>query len=120
MSKSNLKVSLFVSMMGVVSVILCIPVCGYLIISETEQLPATGTGWLFAILSALLGLCFNWLVNYGVSVTFPLFIAIGYSLHVPVNAIVDRILREVNFLICFFPIIRNIFGLFFNQIETLF
>ena len=99
MSKSNLKVALFVSMMGVVSVILCIPVCGYLIISETEQLPATGTGWLLAILSALLGLCFNWLVNYGVSVTFPLFIAIGYSLHVPVNAIVDRILREVNFLI---------------------
>lgn len=88
-------------MMGVMSVILCVPVSGYLIISETEQLPATGTGWLLAILSALLGLCFNWLVNYGVSVTFPLFIAIGYSLHVPVNAIVDRILRKVNFVISF-------------------
>lgn len=93
-------------MMGVMSVIICIPISGYLIISGTEQVPATGTGWLFAILIALLGLCFNWLVNYGVSVTFPLFIAVGYSLHVPANAIVDRILREV---------IRSFYSTFFAK-----
>ena len=41
------------------------------------------------------GLFFNWLVNYGVSVTFPLLIAIGYSLPVPANAVIDRFLWGV-------------------------
>ena len=93
-----LKVSLFLTMIGVMSSFLCFPITFYLLTAEIETVPSSWNGWLLVLLSSLFGLCFNWLVNYGVSVTFPLFIAVGYTLHVPANAIVDRIARQVNYL----------------------
>jgi len=84
------------------SAFLCFPVTAYLIVQNIEKVPTAWEGWLFVLLSSLFGLCFNWLVNYGVSVTFPLFIAIGYTLHVPANAIVDRIVRQVSYLFIFY------------------
>lgn len=85
-------------MIGVMSAFLCFPISFYLLTAEIEQVPSTWNGWMCVLLSSLFGLCFNWLVNYGVSVTFPLFIAVGYTLHVPANAIVDHIVRQVNYL----------------------
>ena len=91
--------------MGVVSVFLTFPIACYLLVAGWESLPRNESGWLLVVSASLLGLCFNWLLNLGVSLTFPLFVTIGYSLHVPANAIVDRIIRQVkseNMLFCIY------------------
>ena len=40
---------------------------------------------------------FNYFVNFGISITFPLFISIGISLGLPVNAVADSIFRGDEF-----------------------
>jgi len=48
-------------------------------------------------LLAFLGLCFNFCVNFGVSITYPLFISIGGVLVAPSNLLVDMLIREYEF-----------------------
>ena len=43
----------------------------------------------------MLSLIFNFLINFGVAFTFPLFISIGTILGIPVNAFVDLAFRHV-------------------------
>lgn len=89
---SSGQVSLFLTLIGLFSVVITFPAVCYVLINEFEQFPANKETWTFLIASSTCGLFFNWLVNYGVSVTFPLLIAIGYSLPVPANAVIDRFL----------------------------
>jgi hypothetical protein len=77
------------------SAFVCFPITFYLLTNDLEFVPFTVEEWLIVLLSSIFGLSFNWLINYGLSVTFPLFIAIGYTLPVPVNSIVDKIIRQV-------------------------
>lgn len=45
--------------------------------------------WLYIIGSALCGLTFDFLINFGIAFTYPLFIALGIIIGIPINLIVD-------------------------------
>ena len=47
-------------------------------------------------LSALGGLLFNALINFGIAYTFPLFISIGTVLGIPVSIVVDKFLYDIS------------------------
>merc|ERR550525_1129370 len=45
--------------------------------------------WLYIIGSALCGLTFDFLINFGIAFTYPLFIALGIIIGIPINLMVD-------------------------------
>ena len=53
--------------------------------------------WAYLCGTAVLGLVFNFLINFGVAFTFPLFISLGTLLGIPINAVVDSIWRHQAF-----------------------
>ena len=62
-----------------------------------EQIDWTDLPWVLLNGSGVLVLIFNFLVNFGIAFTFPLFIAIGTLLGIPINALADYIWRDKNF-----------------------
>jgi solute carrier family 35 protein F3/4 len=53
--------------------------------------------WKFLFASASLSLLFNFLINFGIAYTYPLFISLGTVVGIPLNAIVDRLFRDISF-----------------------
>ncbi|CAH1792291.1 unnamed protein product [Owenia fusiformis] len=62
-------------------------------IQGLEQFDWYNLPWGFLCGSAVLGLAFNFLVNFGIAFTFPLFISVGTVLGIPLNAGVDAMFR---------------------------
>ena len=46
----------------------------------------------------MLGLLFNFAINFGIAYTFPLFISLGTILGIPLNALVDAVFRHSDFV----------------------
>ena len=53
--------------------------------------------WLFLNGTGVVSLFFNFLINFGIALTHPLFISIGTVLGIPVNAGADAIFRGADF-----------------------
>ena len=53
--------------------------------------------WFYLIGAALLGLTFDFLINFGIAFTYPLFISLGTIVGIPLNAIVDVVFHSVVF-----------------------
>eukprot|EP01062_Namystynia_karyoxenos_P017492 TRINITY_DN16439_c0_g1_i1.p1 TRINITY_DN16439_c0_g1~~TRINITY_DN16439_c0_g1_i1.p1 ORF type:complete len:402 (+),score=104.23 TRINITY_DN16439_c0_g1_i1:114-1208(+) len=50
--------------------------------------------WGTLLLGNTLGLCFNFFIGWGIAYTYPLFIALGTVLNVPLNIAADRVWRD--------------------------
>ena len=53
--------------------------------------------WNFLAGTGGMGLVFNFLINFGVALTYPLFISLGTVLGIPINAGADALFREQGF-----------------------
>lgn len=87
------EVSLFLSILALIStfVLWVVPLALHLAgVEILKQLP-----WKFLMPNALLGLLFNFLINFGIAFTYPLFISLGTVLGIPVNAVADYVFRDI-------------------------
>lgn len=88
------QVGLFLSVIGALNTLvfwIFIPIAD-LAEEKLDRIP-----WFFLLGMAVLNLGFNFLVNFGVAITYPLFIALGMILGIPLNALVDTIVRDKAF-----------------------
>ena len=87
------QVSFFMSTLSVISTLLLWPVCLALHFAGVEVLHHLP--WRFLLPNAALGLLFNFLINFGIAFTYPLFISLGTVLGIPVNAVADYVFRGI-------------------------
>ena len=52
--------------------------------------------WGVVCANAILGVVFNFAINFGIAYTFPLFISLGTILGIPINALFDIFFRSVD------------------------
>ncbi|XP_057309119.1 solute carrier family 35 member F3-like [Hydractinia symbiolongicarpus] len=90
---SGSKVALFLTLVGCVNILLLWPIVILLDYQNWEMIVWDDLPWTFLAGTASLGVLFNYLVNFGISYTYPLFISVGTLLGVPFNAIADYIFR---------------------------
>ncbi|XP_077990729.1 solute carrier family 35 member F4-like [Glandiceps talaboti] len=91
------QVSLFLTLLGIFDLLFLWPLSFVLRVTGVEVWDWTNMPWDFLCASAALGVVFNFLVNFGVAYTYPLYIAIGLALGIPLNAVVDYIWRDNTF-----------------------
>ncbi len=95
---ANIKeVSIFLSCLGVLNLLTLWPIFEILYFTNEELITWNMIPWQYLCGGAVLGLIFNFLINFGIAITFPLFISLGTLLGIPVNALVDTIFREKEF-----------------------
>ena len=86
---------LFLSSLGLFITITFWPILlllHFLHVERLEHIP-----WGFICANSALGLLFNFSINFGIAYTFPLFISLGTVLGIPLNAIVDVVIRHTPF-----------------------
>nr|CAB3266245.1 solute carrier family 35 member F3-like [Phallusia mammillata] len=91
------QVSLFLSFLGITNALFLWIVFLILYFVGLEHIVAAEIPWSYLCGSSALSLVFNFLVNFGIAFTFPLFISIAMMMGIPVNAAVDLFLRGVLF-----------------------
>ena len=52
--------------------------------------------WSYLCGSSILGVLFNFAINFGIAYTFPLFISLGTIMGIPLNALLDAVIRHVD------------------------
>ena len=90
------QMALFLSMLGLFSMVAFWPILLVLHYTGVEKLVDIPWGYLCA--GSALGVTFNFCINFGIAYTFPLFISIGTILGIPLNALVDALFRHVDFV----------------------
>ncbi|XP_071476845.1 solute carrier family 35 member F3-like isoform X1 [Diadema antillarum] len=88
------QVCLFLSLLGIFDLIFLWPILLTVYYTGFEQWDWTNMPWNYLCGSSALSLAFNFLINFGIAVTFPLFIALGTVVGIPLNAVVDLIFRD--------------------------
>ena len=88
---------LFVSSIGLFNFLFFWPIILALHYTNVEVI--TDVPWTFLCLSSALGMVFNFAINFGIAYTFPLFISLGTILGIPLNAVVDALIRHVDLAI---------------------
>lgn len=83
------QVSLFLTLLGVANVTIMWSVNIILHVTHVEGFSYHGIPWNAVIFSSILGLVFNFLVNFGIAYTYPLFISIAMMVGIPINVTVD-------------------------------
>ena len=96
-SPSGCQVALFLSILGALAMLLFWPVILLMDYYHYEEVELSNIPWKFLIGTSLFGVIFNFLINFGISLTFPLFISIGALLGIPFNAAVDALFRGSKF-----------------------
>ncbi|XP_065678037.1 solute carrier family 35 member F4 isoform X1 [Hydra vulgaris] len=96
-SPSGCQVALFLTVLGSLCFLLFWPVVLIIAYYEYEVIEFSKIPWGFLIGTSLFGVVFNFLINFGISLTFPLFISIGALLGIPFNAVVDALFRGSKF-----------------------
>ncbi|XP_033640772.1 putative thiamine transporter SLC35F3 [Asterias rubens] len=91
------QVSLFLSLLGVFNLVFFCPIMVTLYFTGVEKIDWGNLPGAFLCGKAALGLVFNFLVNFGIAVTFPLFIALGTVIGIPLNGVVDSLFRDTQF-----------------------
>lgn len=92
------QMSLFLSFLGLFNLLAFWPIMLTLHLTGVEGFEFHYIPWLPLCVSALTSFAFNFLINFGIAFTFPLFISIGTILGIPLNAIVDVVIRHIDFL----------------------
>ncbi|XP_070533203.1 solute carrier family 35 member F4-like [Ptychodera flava] len=91
------QVSLFLSLLSLFNLFFLWPVMLALRLTDVEKWLWSDMPWNFLCGSAALSVAFNFLINFGIAFTYPLYIAIGVVLGIPLNAVVDYIWRGTAF-----------------------
>ena len=91
------QVALFLSCLGILSILTMWPIFEVLYYTHEELIIWSEIPWKYIGGSAVLGLMFNFLINFGIAITFPLFISLGTLIGIPLNALVDTVVRHKDF-----------------------
>ena len=91
------QVSLFLTCLGVLNLLCFWPILEILHFTHYECIYWDDIPWSYLCGSASLGLLFNFLINFGIAFTFPLFVSLGTVLGIPLNAVVDKVWRAASF-----------------------
>ncbi|KAK3722097.1 hypothetical protein QZH41_019841, partial [Actinostola sp. cb2023] len=91
------QVSLFLSLLGLLDTVLLWPIIVVFHFTCYELINWSNMPWLYLCGTGLLALIFNFLLNFGIALTYPLFISLGVVLGIPLNALADAIIREKGF-----------------------
>ena len=90
------QVALFLTTLGLLNAVFLWII--FVVLSATGAEPlTTSIPWKFLSASAILSLLFNFLINFGIAYTYPLFISLGTVVGIPLNAGVDRVFRDIAF-----------------------
>ena len=92
------QMSLFLSSLGVFNTVFFWPIILALQYTRIEVVYGHNIKipWAFICASSALAQVFNFSINFGIAYTYPLFISLGTVLGIPVNAMVDLLVRQVN------------------------
>jgi len=90
------QVSVFMTALGVQNIVVNIVPSALLIVFKLETVDWTQVPWSIISGTALLSLVFNFLINFGIALTHPLFISIGLFLGMPLSAGFDLLYRDMN------------------------
>jgi len=89
------QVSLFMTSLGCIDLTVnCIP-AAILVFTGLERVHWAHVPWLILAASAVLNLIFNFLINFGIALTHPLFISVGMLIGYPLGTAIDVIFRDV-------------------------
>ncbi|PIK45158.1 putative histone deacetylase 6 isoform X1 [Apostichopus japonicus] len=91
------QVSLFLTLLGLFNAFVLWPSILAVYYTGFEYWDWNDMPWDYLCGSAAMSVVFNFLVNFGIAVTFPLFIALGTVVGIPLNAVVDLIFRDNSF-----------------------
>ncbi|XP_065063231.1 solute carrier family 35 member F3-like isoform X1 [Rhopilema esculentum] len=91
------QVALFLSLLGLCNILVFWIVILPFHFTKYESLDSSDFPWVYLIGSGLLILVFNYMVNFGIAFTSPLFIALGTLLGTPLNAATDYIFNRQSF-----------------------
>lgn len=94
------QVSLFLSCLGLLNTVLLWPIVLIFYYTHYEFFNWGNIPWKFLCGNAVLGLIFNFLINFGIAFTYPLFISLGTVLGIPINALTDFVFRGAQFGSC--------------------
>ncbi|XP_077990009.1 solute carrier family 35 member F4-like [Glandiceps talaboti] len=91
------QVSLFLTLLAVFDLFCLWPIMIVLYFTGVETWDWSDMPWDYLCGSAALQVVYNFLINFGIAFTYPLFIAVGTVLGIPLNTVVDFIWRDVAF-----------------------
>ncbi|XP_072045363.1 solute carrier family 35 member F4-like [Amphiura filiformis] len=91
------QVSLFLSVLSFFNLLFLWPFFIIFYFTGFEIIDWYNIPWDYLCGSAALSFVFNFLINFGIALTFPLFIALGTVIGIPLNAVVDYIFRNLPF-----------------------
>lgn len=86
---------MFMSFLGLMNLFLNLIPTTVLVILEIDHIEWDAVPWAALAGSALLGLVYNFLVNFGIALLNPLVISIGMLTGIPINAMIDILFREM-------------------------
>lgn len=96
-SASGSQVALFLTLLGLCSTLLfwiAIPILHF---TKLENSDWSSMPWLSLNVSGVLVLFFNYMMNFGIAFTSPLFIALGTMVGTPLNAAADYVFNGKSF-----------------------
>ena len=91
------QVSLFLSCLGLLDALLLWPLMLILYYTNYEDINWKSIPWNYLCGAAALSLAFDFLINFGIAFTYPLFISLGTVLGIPINALADVTFRGKEF-----------------------
>lgn len=91
------QVSLFLSCLSLLSTVLFWPLIVIFHYTRWEEFKWEDIPWKYLCGNAVLGMIFNFLINFGIAFTYPLFISLGTVLGIPINAVTDYLFRGAAF-----------------------
>ena len=91
------QVSLFLSCLGLLSTLLLWPIIVIFHFTRYEEITWGNIPWKYLCGNAFLGIIFNFLINFGIAFTYPLFISLGTVIGIPINALTDVLFRGAAF-----------------------
>lgn len=91
------QVSLFLTLLGLFNALVLWPFLLAVYYTEFEYWDWSDMPWDYLCGSAAMSVVFNFLINFGIAVTYPLFIALGTVVGIPLNAVVDVVFRDSDF-----------------------
>eukprot|EP00483_Globobulimina_turgida_P003071 UN03076 len=90
----------FLSWLGIFNMLLMWLVILVLDVTGLEPLPNNNVWdwpWLYLASTALLSLSFDFLINFGIAFSYPLFISLGTILGIPLNLVIDIAVNHTKF-----------------------
>ena len=88
LQRENVQISLFLTMVGLCIAVLTLPIISVVVTKKLESFPEL---WLTVLLSALCQVAIGFFVNYGLSVTNPLYIAVSSTLVMPFVTLINDV-----------------------------